>query len=115
MRHQAKYVPVLVDHPGDVADAAIRVLTRRVAEGDPPGGLEGVELIVRGEVAAAHVLDRDREAVSAVDRRSEGALEVLGDQLDLPAEEAETFVGKEGAGQQPSLAKHLEAIADPEH
>src|SRR5512143_2631074 len=105
MRHQPKHVAGIVDHTGDLANAPVRVLARRVAEGDLPVRLQAIELVVRGEVAAAHVLDRDREALARGDLRTEWPSEVLGDDADLPADEAKPLVGEQRAGKEPRLAE----------
>ena len=77
--HQAEHVAGLVGNAGDVANRAVRVLARRVAEGDPSFGLESVENVIGREVAAAHVLDRDREPIARGDLGCPWRLGALGD------------------------------------
>src|SRR5690349_15660204 len=115
MGHQTENVARFVNHPGDVPDAAVGVLTLRVAKGDPALRLEPVELVVRREVAAAHVLDRDREPLSGRELIGEWSGEVLRDEPDLAADEAQTVIRKQRARKEPGLTENLEAVADPEH
>src|SRR4051812_20999971 len=115
MRHQAEDVGALADHAGDVAHAAVRILPRSVTESDSTLRLQAVQLIVGGEVAAAHVLDRDGETISRRELAAEYTVEVLGHQADLAADEAKALVRQKCAGQKPRLAEHLEAVADAEH
>ena len=44
-----------------------------------------------------------------------GDVGLLGDDVDLPADEAQALVREQRARQQPGLAQHLEAVADPQH
>ena len=57
-------LPALVAHAGDVAQRAVRVLARGVAQQHLAGGLEPVELGVGRVEAAGRVLDRDRQPLA---------------------------------------------------
>ena len=91
------------------------VVAGGVAEGDLPVGLEPIEHLLRCVVATFAVLGRNREALVGLDPVEERRVRLARDQIDLPADEAQLDVPQQRPRQQPRLAEHLEAVADPQH
>src|SRR4029079_5236279 len=92
----------------------VRVLAGRVAEDDLAVVLDGGQHLGWREPAAGGVLDRDREDVAGATGMRPGGLGVGDRDADLAAEEAQSLVRQQRAGQHPGLAEDLEAVADPE-
>jgi hypothetical protein len=113
VRHQPEHVARRVRDAGDVARRAVEVVPGRVAQRDLAVGLELVEHRIGRPVAAGRVLARDRQRIPDPPQPRGPRVRHL--QLDLPADEAQRDVREQRAGQQPRLAEHLEAVADPEH
>ena len=108
-------LPCSLDDARDVADRAVRVLARRVAEHDLPVRLEALDELVVGEPAAVAVLDGDRQRVALGAARGERRVRALDGQRDVAADERERRVRAQRARQQAGLGQDLEAVADPEH
>src|SRR3954470_22885798 len=115
VRHEPEDVARLVADAGDVGERAVRVRAVGIPQDDLAGGLHPVELARWQVVAPGRVLDRDRQPLALDARARERRAGV--DDLDrrLRAAEAQVVIGQQRARQQPRLAQHLEAVADPEH
>jgi hypothetical protein len=113
--HEPEDVAGGVAHAGDVVRGAIGVAIVGISQDDLPVCLEALKYVGWRVVAAGRVLHRDREqltggAVGGERHRRPHDLDV-----HLAADEAPADVRQQGAGQQPGLAQHLEAVADAEH
>src|SRR3954470_18020173 len=115
VRHEPEDVARLVADAGDVGRRAVRVGAVGIAQDDLAGSLHPVELPGRQVVAPGRVLDRDRQPLALSARAREGRVGVDDLERGLRAAEAQVVVAEQRAGQQPRLAQHLEAVADPEH
>ena len=115
MGHQPEHVALAAAHPGDVALGAVGVATGRVSEDDLAVCLHVVEYHLRRVIAARRVLDRDRQPRFRAARLRERSVVFDHHAIDLAADEAQSLVGQQRAGQQARLAEDLKAVADAEH
>src|SRR5207249_1910050 len=101
---------VAAEDSGDIAEGAVGIV--EVSEGDSIFGLQFVEGVVVGVVAAFAVSDGHTEDLAAVGGRGEGRVSGLGAQVDVAADELQAAIADEGAWQKTSLDEDLEAVTD---
>ena len=77
--------------------------------------IEALQILRWRVVAAGRVLHRNRQRLAGGAVGGERHVRLDDLDVDLPTDEAQADVRQQRARQQPSLAQHLKAVADPEH
>jgi hypothetical protein len=111
--HQAEHIAGRVDDTGDIARRAIDRFG--IAEHHPALALQPVERFGIGDIVAVVMRHRDPHDLAGVIAAGEDRLRRFDRQRNVAADEIETRVAHQRAGQQPRLGQHLETVADAEH